>query len=184
MQTGDDVSARDRNWAVRPECPADIPAIHSVLTAAFPTDLEARLVELLRARGRLTRSLVASDGMAIVGHIAFSPVSLSSGRLQGRIEGLAPVSVRPEAQGKGAGSALIRAGLAALRQTACTHVVVLGEPEYYGRFGFRRAADYGLANEYDADDAFQVLSLYDEPITRFDATACYAPEFAEVLSTG
>jgi putative acetyltransferase len=81
---------------VRSEQPADIDAIGQVHRAAFPTDVEARLVEQLRRHGRLWLSLVAEDASGIIGHIAFSPI-----RIEGTHEltpgvGLAPVAVRPE----------------------------------------------------------------------------------------
>jgi putative acetyltransferase len=76
--------------AFYPERPGDRAAIYAVHAASFPTDLEARLVDLLRATGRLSVSLVAEVGGAVIGHIAFSPVTAASG-VAGA--GLAPVAV-------------------------------------------------------------------------------------------
>src|SRR5260370_1182237 len=74
---------------VRPEQPGDVAAIHAVHAASFPTDAEARLVGLLRAAGHLPVSLVAEAGGAVVGHVAFSPVSAATGAGGA---GLAPVA--------------------------------------------------------------------------------------------
>src|SRR5262249_4670723 len=98
---------------IRPEGPADSPAIRRVLEAAFPTAAEARLVDLLRTGGHLWISLVAEEDRAVIGHIAFSPV-----RVDGEVSdeggvGLAPLAVSPDFQQRGVGSQLVRAGLAA-----------------------------------------------------------------------
>ncbi|NJD30904.1 MAG: N-acetyltransferase [Gammaproteobacteria bacterium] len=160
----------------RPEHAADIPAIRGVLDAAFPTRAESRLVDALRAAGRLAISIVASDGKAVVGHVAFSPVEVGG---TGGI-GLAPMAVVPAHQGKGVGSLLVREGLASCVQQDCGFVVVLGEPEYYGRFGFERASARGLDNEYGADEAFMVLELKAGALPESGGLVRYAPEFALV----
>jgi putative acetyltransferase len=129
---------------VRAEEPGDEDGIRAVHQAAFPTPDEARLVDALRAVGRLSISLVAERADVIVGHIAFSPVELegATGGL-----GLAPVAVLPGCQRKGVGRELILAGLVFCRRQAAPVVVVLGHPAYYPRFGFVPAAPLGLSNE-------------------------------------
>lgn len=105
-------------------------------------------------------SLIAEDNGAIVGHIMFSPVSLS-GHPALRIMGLAPMAVAPEHQRKGIGSALVRAGLEQCRQLGFGAVVVLGHPAYYPRFGFSSAARFGIGCEYEVpEDVFMVLELH------------------------
>ena len=105
----------------------------------------------------MTLSLVAVEGIEIIGHVAFSPV-----RIGAVIEcwyGLGPVSVRPDRRGRGVGQALIREGLHRLRQMGAAGVVVLGHSTYYGRFGFNRddAVRYpGAPPEY-----FQRLAFTD-----------------------
>jgi putative acetyltransferase len=165
---------------VRPERPADAPAIRRVLEAAFPGHLEADLVDALRAAGRLAISLVAEDGGRVVGHVAFSPVTLDDAPIAAL--GLAPLAVEPDHQRCGVGSALVRAGLDACRAAGVRLVVVLGEPAYYARFGFEPAARLGLRDEYHGGDAFRALALADEPAPAAGGLVRYAPEFA--LFTG
>lgn len=131
---------------IRSERPCDAEAIGAVVTAAFAQALhasgtEAAIVDALRAAGALTISLVAEDeDGAVMGHVAFSPVTID-GRQIGWF-GLGPVAVRPDRQRGGVGQALIRAGLDRLKAQGAQGCVVLGEPAYYGRFGFR--SDPGL----------------------------------------
>ncbi|MCI0681212.1 MAG: N-acetyltransferase [Gemmataceae bacterium] len=165
--------------SIRPERPDDATAIHAVHAAAFPTDAEARLVGRLRAAGHACVSLVAELDGAVVGHILFSPVSLETpaGLISGL--GLAPMAVLPGRQRRGIGSALVRDGLAACRQKPCPFVVVLGHPEFYPRFGFRRASEAGLNNEYGADEAFMVIELEPGALPAGAGLVKYGPEFAE-----
>lgn len=126
--------------AIRPETPADADAIAALTTAAFATarhasGAEAAIVAALRGAGALTLSLVADQAGHLLGHAAFSPVTID-GR-PGTWFGLGPVSVAPDRQRQGIGTALIREGLARLRQSGAAGCVVLGDPAYYGRFGFR-----------------------------------------------
>lgn len=125
---------------IRTETPADVAAIGQVVDAAFrgaphSDGTEAAIVEALRAAGALTLSLVArADGRPggrIVGHVAFSPVTVNGAGAD--LMGLGPLAVLPEAQGRGIGAALVRAGLARLGARGC---VVMGNPGYYRRFGF------------------------------------------------
>jgi len=160
---------------VRPEEPGDVAAIHAVHVAAFPTDVEARLVDALRVAGRLDVSLVAEDGGRVVGHIAFSPVTVGEATCG---LGLAPVAVVPVAQRQGIGGLLVRHGLAAAARVGAGFVVVLGHVEYYPRFGFRRASEVGLGNEYGADEAFMVVELRPGALPAAGGLVRYAPEFA------
>jgi putative acetyltransferase len=160
----------------RPEHARDVAAIRGVLEAAFPTPAEARLVDALRANGRLALSIVASHGAGVIGHIAFSPVQVGeAGGL-----GLAPMAVLPEHQSRGVGALLVREGLATCVAQRQGFVVVLGEPEYYGRFGFERASARGLDNEYGADEAFMVLEFVPGSLPEQGGLVRYAPEFALV----
>ena len=124
---------------IRPEQPGDIDAIHDVTLAAFKAvqhsdQTEAGIVAALRAAGALTVSLVVEDHDRIIGHVALSPVRING--KAGAWYGLGPVSVQPDRQGEGFGQALVRAGLERLRALSAEGCVVLGNPAYYGRFGF------------------------------------------------
>jgi len=163
---------------IRHEQPADAKAIFAVHQAAFATDDEARLVDALRAAGHATISLVAELDGQVVGHVLFSPVSVAGAVEMTKGVGLAPVAVLPSHQRRGIGSALIRAGLAACREEGFGYVVLLGHPEYYPRFGFRRASDVGLDNEYGADDAFMVLELMPGGLPPAGLVQ-YGPEFRQ-----
>jgi putative acetyltransferase len=160
----------------RPEHASEAAAIRAILESAFPSSAEARLVDALRASGKLAVSLVAVDASTLVGHIAFSPVTV--GGASGL--GLAPMAVLPAHQNKGVGALLVREGLASCMQLGCGFVVVLGEPEYYGRFGFARASNYGLDNEYGVDEAFMALELEAGSLPPAGGLVRYAPEFALV----
>lgn len=144
---------------IRPEAPSDILAIRHVNEEAFGTAAEATLVDLLRDEAAPRVSLVADDDGAIVGHIMFSPVTLSTNP-QLRIMGLAPMAVLPERQRQGIGTALIVHGLAECRALDAGAVVVLGHPRYYPRFGFVPASAFDIRCEYDVpDDAFMAVEL-------------------------
>jgi putative acetyltransferase len=145
--------------------------------SAFPTDAEARLVDLLRGSGQARVSLVAEVDGTVVGHVVFSPVSVGGAQSGGL--GLAPVAVVPAHQRRGVGSALIGEGLAVCRREGYPFVVLLGHPGYYPRFGFRRASELGLTNEYKADEAFMVLELRPGSLPREGGLVRYGPEFRE-----
>lgn len=137
------------NIVIRDETAADAEAITAVTLAAFETLAISTLTEPgiitgLRAAGALTVSLVAELDSRIVGHIAFSPVTISDGTPGWY--GLGPVSVAPEQHRQGIGSALIQEGLARLRALGARGCCLCGHPEYYGRFGFGHPAGLGIKN--------------------------------------
>lgn len=141
---GDDAGS-DRNIIVRAEEPGDAAAIRSVTQAAFATashgaGTEADIIDALRHSGDLLLSLVAVDQEVIVGQITFSPVSIDNA--SGDWVGLGPVSVMARLQRTGIGSALINAGLNKIKQRGASGCVLVGNPDYYARFGF--IGDCGL----------------------------------------
>jgi len=149
---------------IRSECLGDGEAISKVITAAFleaehSGGNEAEIVDRLREEESLAVSLVATEDDVIVGHVAFSPVMID-GRTEGWF-GLGPVSVVPDRQRHGIGSALIGAGLARLREQGANGCVVLGDPAYYCRFGF--AADPNLILPGVPAEYFQRLLFNGQP---------------------
>lgn len=130
----------DSVMIIRPEHPLDIPAIRALITAAFAgaphsSGTEAAIVDALRNARALALSLVAVDEEEVIGHAAFSPVAIDG--QAGSWFGLGPVAVRPDRQRGGVGRTLIAEGLRQLRERGAKGCVVLGDPAYYGRFGFR-----------------------------------------------
>jgi putative acetyltransferase len=164
---------------IRDERAGDQEAIRRVHLDAFGGDLEARLVDLLRERGKAVTSLVADDNGQVVGHILFSPVTIDA-ESDCRALGLAPVSVLPSNQHRGIGSSLVREGLARCTGAGYDLVVLVGDPDYYARFGFHTAKAHGLDNEYGVNDEFMVLELRKNFLDRVRGLVRYAPEFAEV----
>ena len=165
---------------IRPERAADIAGVRAVNRAAFETSTESELVDALREQAQPIVSLVADAAGSIVGHILFSPVTLS-GHPDMKIMGLAPMAVLPAQQRRGVGSALVRAGLARCTELGCRAVVVLGHREYYPRFGFVPASRFGIGCEYDVpDEVFMVLELEPGALHERSGTIRYHPAFADV----
>jgi putative acetyltransferase len=134
---------------IRQERREDAREIHLLTEAAFKDaphsgQNEARIVQALRSAGALTLSLVAIEDGEIIGHVAFSPVTINGA--SGDWYGLGPVSVRPDRQKRGIGQALIRDGLQGLLSLQAAGCVVLGDPAYYGRFGFRSDPELTYGN--------------------------------------
>jgi len=165
---------------IRPERQADVEAIRKVNRAAFETGAEADLVDALRAQADPFVSLVADDGRVVVGHISFSPVTLS-GHEDLLIMGLARKAVVPAEQRRGIGTSLVRAGLEQCWQLGYSAVVVVGHPGYYPRFGFVRASRFGIRCEYDVpDEAFMAHELSPAALAGKSGTIRYHPAFASV----
>lgn len=132
---------------VRPEKPEDHAEIADLIRAAFAghpysKGTECALVEGLRRSGGLLVSLVAEEQGRVLGHIAFSWVRI--GEVENWV-GMGPLAVLPPAQRRGIGKALVEAGLDAVRALGADGCVLVGEPAYYGRFGFRSRDGLGVA---------------------------------------
>lgn len=148
------------NLHIRNEQPSDVDVIARVTEAAFAnaphtSHTEQFIVAALRKARQLSVSLVAVEGNDLVGHVAISPVTLSSG--DAGWHGLGPISVRPDRQGRGIGTALMVAAIERLKAMGSAGCVLLGDPGYYARFGFRTYAQLvlpGVPAEY-----FQTLPL-------------------------
>jgi putative acetyltransferase len=145
---------------IRDETAADLAAISEVTAAAFETmeissHTEQFIIDALRSAEALTLSLVAEVDGRVVGHIAFSPVSISDGTRDWY--GLGPVSVLPEYQRRGIGKALIRRGLSRLKSQNAKGCCLVGHPQYYRKFGFENVA--GLVHEGVPPEVFFALSF-------------------------
>jgi putative acetyltransferase len=166
---------------IRSETPNDSATIRSINQAAFGQVAEADLIDRLRADGKLTLSLVAEADRQLVGHIAFSPVTIETNPAAVAVAGLAPMAVLPTNQRGGLGSLLVKTGLAECRVLGYDAVVVLGHPDYYPRFGFAPASRFGLRCEYDVpDEVFMALELRPGALAECAGLVRYQAEFNEV----
>lgn len=160
---------------VREERPDDVDPIRALTTRAFAgmafsDGSEPAIIDRLRAAGALTLSLVADMEGTVVGHVAFSPVTISDGSIGWY--GLGPISVEPSMQHAGIGSRLVNEGLVRLRARDAAGCVLLGEPAYYRRFGF--AADPHLRLDGVPADYFMHVAF--SPVYA-EGTVSYHPGF-------
>lgn len=133
--------------SIRKEQPNDIQTIHDLTVAAFldapHTDhTEQFIVKALRNSAALSISLLAESAGEIIGHVAVSPISISDGAEHWY--GLGPISVKPDEQGKGIGAKLMNAAIQELKTIKASGCVLLGDPDYYHRFGFKPRAGLEL----------------------------------------
>ena len=162
---------------IRPERPDDHEQVRAVNDAAFGQPDEGAIVDGVRRRGVPIISLVAADADQLVGHILFTPVTLTPATPR-RLCGLGPMAVLPSHQRRGIGGRLVRDGLEACRLVGYDAVVVVGHPSYYPRFGFGRGRDHGLAWDHDVpDDAFMALALASDGLAGCAGVVSYLPEF-------
>ncbi|KVE71481.1 GNAT family N-acetyltransferase [Burkholderia vietnamiensis] len=134
---------------LRDERARDVDAIGRVIAAAFAGEpqqgqRERQIVDALRAGGALGVSLVAERDDRVIGHIAFSPVAIGGASPDSRWYALAPLAVQPDCRRQSVGAGLVRTGLDALRRLGAHGCVVLGDFEYYARFGFAPCSDLAL----------------------------------------
>lgn len=167
----------DIETQIRAEETADAEAISRVIARAFSahpfsTHTEQFVVESLRRAGALSVSLVAERGRVVVGHVAFSPVTIACGASDWY--GLGPLAVDPDHQRQGIGAALVEAGLARLRARGAAGCVVLGAPAYYGRQGFRHPG--GLVYPAAPAEHFMALAFAGEAP---EGEVAYHAAFAE-----
>ena len=158
---------------IRPERSGDEAGIADIVERAFGRPDEARLAERLRADGDAMISLVTEEEGAIVAHVLLSRMDAPL-----RALGLAPVSVAPERQRRGIGSALVREALDVARSDGWEAVFVLGDPVYYRRFGFRARLAAGFGSPY-AGPYLMALALSGSlPAT--EGRIDYAPAFSDL----
>ena len=148
------------NIIIRDEQDKDIEAIEKLTKAAFEnaehtSHTEHFIVNSLRTHGQLTISLVAIEDGSIIGHVAISPVQMSSGEIGW--DGLGPISVHPAKQGHGIGSLLMNKSLEKLKQLGAQGCVLLGDPSYYSRFSFKNYPELILPDV--PSEYFQALTF-------------------------
>lgn len=162
---------------IRREEERDRAGVYTVNAAAFQRNGEADVVDILREEADPVVSLVAEDNGEIVGHIMFSPVTIT-GHPDRKVMGLGPMAVLPERQRAGIGSQLVARGLEACGELGFGAVVVLGHPWFYPKFGFIPASRYGIGCEYNvSDDVFMALELVPGYFKSISGTAVYHTAF-------
>ena len=169
---------------IRRETEADFDAIYAIEAAAFGGDPHAELVNQLRADGALLLSQVAELNDTIVGHAAYSFVTITDGDRVHRYPALGPIAVTPELQRRGIGSALVRAGMTAMRDMGYGLLFLVGSPRYYPRFGFQPAQPLGFTSDYvkpgGPHEHSMVALLKDEMPGNVRGHVRFHPAFADV----
>jgi len=169
---------------IRPETAGDYPKIAKVNELAFGQGNESLLIEKLRNTSDfiLDLSLVAEYKNDVVGHILFYPVKINDGSVRHTSLALAPMCVHPSHQRKGIGSELIREGLKRAKDMGYGSVIIVGHPEYYPKFGFKKASKYGIKAPFDApDNAFLALELVEGTLRKIKGIVEYPKPFYDTL---
>jgi putative acetyltransferase len=174
-------TAAENSLTIRDVTPNDEAVVRDLVTAAFPSDMEARLVHTLRHCRALVLEQVAIDASGtVVGHVAYSrvtPAAIGPGQAL-QIACLAPVSVSPDKQRSGIGSTLITASLEKLKNLGEDLVLVLGPPSYYPRFGFDPVLARKVQGPY-AGDPFMALALTEAGSRDLPIEVAFATPFEE-----
>ena len=144
----------------------DHDALHGLIASAFERDDEAQLMRKLWSECAVEIEMVAETGGVIVGYCAFTPITCKPD-LDGLLLGLGPLAVAPEHQRQGVGAALVQKGLQECRTRNARLIAVLGDADYYARFGFEPAAKRKMTwAGFDAGDAFRVIAREDDKFGR------------------
>lgn len=164
---------------VRPETDADHGVIRELLIAGYGSEEIADMVDQLRTDPGKLISLVAEadDSGEILGHVAFTPVTLD-GHPDLGLTGLACTAVAGSARGDGVGSELVHEGMVVSQHHGAAAVITLGFPAYYARFGFEPAEPYGLSCEYETPrDKFLIRLLEPDQIKGCTGVVRYPQAF-------
>ncbi|MDR7220832.1 N-acetyltransferase [Aminobacter aminovorans] len=164
--------------SIRAATPRDREAIRLVEEHAFGQQAEAGLVDALVAEGDAIVELVAEEDGDVVGHILFSRLYIQNGGKTVPAVALAPLAVEPDFHGTGIGGALVREAHIRLKDAGETLAVVLGDPAYYGRFGYSHDRAAGFESDYQCD-ALQALAWGDAPVS---GKLVYASAFGTALA--
>jgi putative acetyltransferase len=163
---------------IRGEYPDDVAAVREVNRLAFGQEQESNIVDALRTNGAALLSLVATVDGQVVGHIMFSPLTVAENV---KALALGPMAIAPEYQRQGIGTRLIEAGNRKIKDAGYPFIIVVGHAEYYPRFGFRRASEYGIKCEWDVpDEVFMLLVLNEAKMQGASGLAKYRHEFSTV----
>lgn len=165
-------------FSIRAATPRDRDAIRLVEEHAFGQKAEAGLVDTLVGDGDVVLELVAEEEGQVVGHIVFSRLHVVQGRKKHAAVALAPLAVEPSFHGTGIGGALVREAHLRLKAAGETLAIVLGDPAYYGRFGYAHGRAAGFDSEYQGE-ALQALAWGEAPVT---GSLVYASAFGTALA--
>ena len=169
---------------IRLERHEDFSRIFAIEAAAFGGDAHAYLVDKLRADDALILSHVAEIEGEVVGHAAYSLVSVTDDACVRHFPALGPIAVAPPWQRQGIGSALARAGLRALTEAGYGMVFLVGSPGYYPRFGYQPAQPLGFTSDYvkpgGRHEHFMLAMLQESIPDGIRGHVRYHPAFAEV----
>ncbi|MEM1059913.1 MAG: N-acetyltransferase [Verrucomicrobiota bacterium] len=169
---------------IRTEEPRDAAAIRALNEKVFGRRDEADLIERLREDCPGLLSMVAEQEGKLVGHVLFSPVVLETPGEKDDLlgMGLAPLAVNSRRRGEGIGRKLVENALLVLQVRGCNFVVVLGDPDYYGRFGFEPAENHGITCQWKGvpEGAFQIILLNTSVLGNSRGRARYRREFSEL----
>lgn len=165
---------------IRKEGPGDFTVIKKINDLAFGQEQESKIIDSLRKNCDNLLSFVADDDGKVVGHIMFSPVMISGTEEPIWGMGLGPMAVLPEYQRRGIGSALVKEGIRILKDRNCPFIILVGHPEYYPRFGFKKASLYRIKCQWEVpEEAFMILVLDESAMSGVSGIAKYRDEFNE-----
>jgi putative acetyltransferase len=173
------------NYSIRSETKADYEGIREVNFLAFGhKENEAKLVEAIRNSPFFIPELsivAVNDSLEVIGHILFSEITLETEKGPISTLGLAPMSVKTGYQHKGIGSNLVVKGIDACKNLGYKHVIVLGHPQFYPRFGFIPAESFGITSPFPVpSDVFMVLELESGSLNGLQGKVKYPPAFDTV----
>lgn len=171
----------DSRITIKPETSNAYQAIYNIHKEAFQQENEAKLIEDLRKTSSFDSrlSFVALIDGQVVGHILFYPLNIKTQNGLVPTLGLVPLAVKPEFQKQGVGTELVNEGLKQAKLLGYTSVIVAGDPNYYGRFGFK-LVDKIDNNIGEPLDHFMYLELKPNALKDVHGTIEYPPEFNDL----
>jgi predicted N-acetyltransferase YhbS len=167
---------------IRQEMVSDYKKVYEINKRAFNQENESKLIEKIRKGENYVPelSLVAEIEDNIVGHILFSKIKIAGNSIYDSLA-LAPMAVIPEYQKKGIGSKLVAKGLEMAKELGFNSIIVLGHKDYYPKFGFQRASEWGIKCPFRVpDEAFMAIELTENGLDGKSGIVQYPDEFNEV----